>query len=124
MVVETEGSKYSIGTVHYSNDARGLLTCYLMGLSFVGKDAPPLGFTGNLLAGDLFFTALLFGAHAWLSRRAAAPRAPKKAMPQAAGAGGQAGPQHPPRLTPRPCPLSPKPRPPFCPPPTVGPAQT
>ena len=33
------------------------------------KDAPPLGFFGNALVGDLFFCGLLFGAHAWLSRR-------------------------------------------------------
>jgi hypothetical protein len=84
MVVQSEGSKYTVGTVHYADNAQGLLTCYLMGLSFLGKDAQPLGFTGNLLAGDLFFTALLFGAHAWLSRRVAKPRAAKSAMPQAA----------------------------------------
>lgn len=40
----------------------GLIACYVAALPFFG----------GTLAGDLFYTALLFGAHEWLSRRATA----------------------------------------------------
>src|SRR5205823_2806282 len=53
----------------YARDVRGLLACYAAALPFTNKDAPPLGFFGNALLGDVFFCGLLFGAHAWLSRR-------------------------------------------------------
>jgi hypothetical protein len=84
MVRQTEGARYSVGMIRYSDNSKGLLTCYLMGLNFSAKDAPPLGFTGNLLAGNLFFTALLFGAQAWLSRRVAKPQAAKSGIGQPA----------------------------------------
>jgi hypothetical protein len=55
----------------YPPTLSGLLTCYAAGIPFFGKDVPlPLGFFGNTVLGDLCFVALLFGAHAWLSRRA------------------------------------------------------
>jgi hypothetical protein len=53
----------------YASNLNGLLACYAVALPFANKDAPPLGFSGNVLLGDLFFCALLFGAHTWLSRR-------------------------------------------------------
>jgi hypothetical protein len=58
------------GSTLYPQTAAGLLACYAAGLPFLNTDAPPLGFFGNLLVGDLGFTAALFGAHAWLSRTA------------------------------------------------------
>ncbi len=69
MVMDTEGGKYPGGEPIYADNARGLLACYLMGLNFSVKDAPPFGFTGNGFAGDLFFTGLLFGAYALLTRK-------------------------------------------------------
>lgn len=53
----------------YSADLQGLLACYVAALPFFNTQAPPLGFFGNTLLGDLTFSALLFGAHALLSRR-------------------------------------------------------
>jgi hypothetical protein len=70
MVMDTEAGKYPGGEPIYADNARGLLACYLMGLNFSAKDAPPFGFTGNLFAGDLFFTGLLFGAYALLASKA------------------------------------------------------
>jgi hypothetical protein len=52
----------------YSPDLRGLLTCYTMAIPFFGTQAPPLGFFGNTVLGDLSFTVALFGAHALLTR--------------------------------------------------------
>ncbi len=69
MVLQKEGAKYPFGQIHYADNAQGLLTCYFMGLDFTSKDAQPLGFAGNLLAGDLFFTGLLFGAYGLATRR-------------------------------------------------------
>ena len=43
-----------------SHDALGLLECYVVALPF---------FTATV-AGDLFYAAVLFGLHAWLTRRA------------------------------------------------------
>lgn len=54
-------SLYATGTT-YPPTPEGLLTCYIMGLPFFGYT----------LAGDLTFAAALFGAHAWLTNRAAA----------------------------------------------------
>ena len=49
---------------------QGLVACYAAALPFTNRElAPPLGFSGNGLLGDLFFCGLLFGTHAWLSRR-------------------------------------------------------
>ena len=81
MVLETEGAKYPFGQIHYADNVQGLMTCYFMGLDFTSKAAPPLGFAGNLLAGDLFFTGLLFGAYGLLARRVGR----SVATPQAAG---------------------------------------
>ena len=46
----------------YSADLNGLLTCYTLALPFWGRT----------LAGDLLFSAAIFGIHALLSRRIAA----------------------------------------------------
>jgi hypothetical protein len=56
----------------YPKNLSGLLTCYVAAIPFFGTQAPPLGFFGNMLLGDLFFAGLLFGAYAWLGRREAA----------------------------------------------------
>ncbi len=62
------------GAPRYSANLEGLGTCYAFGLPFYGTDPagepvpPPLGFFGNLLAGDLAFCGLLFGVHALLLR--------------------------------------------------------
>ena len=79
----TEAGAYNHQSVHYAADLKGLLACYAMGLPFYGQDAAgndvplPFGFLGNLLAGDLGFTAFLFGSHAVmltaLRRRAPVP---------------------------------------------------
>jgi hypothetical protein len=53
----------------YPGTFQGLMECYLAGIPFYGKDAaPPLGFVGHTIVGDLAFTALLFGTHAVLAR--------------------------------------------------------
>jgi hypothetical protein len=68
----------------YEHTWAGLLRCYAMGLPFFGPEAPlPLGFFGNTLVGDLSFTAVLFGAHAILSRTAfPAERVPARSVEQ------------------------------------------
>jgi hypothetical protein len=66
---------YPNPTVYYADNPRGLAACYWLAAAFSRPEAPPLGFFGNLLAGDLFFSALLFGAHAWLTRRFFQPTA-------------------------------------------------
>ena len=45
------------GSVYYPQTATGLLTCYVAGLAFYNGTS----FFLNGLAGDLFFSALLFG---------------------------------------------------------------
>jgi hypothetical protein len=53
----------------YPGSLEGLVACYLAAIPFYGKDvAPPLGFLGNTILGDLAFTALLFAGHALLAR--------------------------------------------------------
>ena len=65
--------------LHYGHNLSGLLACYVAALPFVGSNAPPLGFLGNQLLGDLFYTGLIFGLYAclrsgvFLPRRAAEP---------------------------------------------------
>ncbi len=59
---------------HYAHNLTGLLTCYVVALPFAGSNAPPLGFFGNQLLGDLFYSAVLFGVYAWLRRGAPLPR--------------------------------------------------
>ncbi len=67
VVWEDQGGSYPTPT--YARNLPGLLTCYAVALPFTNRDAPPLGFFGNWLLGDFLFAGLLFGAHAWLSRR-------------------------------------------------------
>jgi hypothetical protein len=63
-------------TVYYPASWQTLVACYAAGLPFFNgeppakfvADAPPLGFFGNMLLGDVAFCALLFGLHAGLSR--------------------------------------------------------
>jgi len=78
MVLIPQGSNYPVPV--YAQNLQGLLACYVMGIPFTNPDAPPLGFLGNVLCGDLLFTGLLFGAHAWLlegvRRRAVVPVSP------------------------------------------------
>ena len=50
-----------LGSAFYVHNTAGLLACYTAALPFFGRT----------LAGDLFFSAVLFGLHAWLSRRIA-----------------------------------------------------
>jgi hypothetical protein len=54
--------------VAYSRDLRGLTACYVAALPFIRTNAPPFGFFGNTLVGDLFFSGVLFGLSA-LARR-------------------------------------------------------
>ena len=55
----------------YPHTPAGLIACYTAALPFFGPNAPPpLGFFGNAVAGDLLFTAALFGLHAVLARAA------------------------------------------------------
>ena len=58
----------------YSRDLSGLIACYIAALPFVGSNAPPLGFFGNQVLGDLFYTGLLFGVYALLSSGVLLPR--------------------------------------------------
>lgn len=62
-------SPYAYPLVRYASNPQGLAACYWLAIAFSRPEAPPFGFFGNLLAGDLFFTALLFATHAWVSRR-------------------------------------------------------
>lgn len=48
-----------LGSSYYPQSAAGLGACYLAGLPFFERTA----------LGDLFFTAILFGAYAWLAGR-------------------------------------------------------
>jgi hypothetical protein len=50
----------------YARNLSGLAACYVAAVPFAGTNAPPLGFFGNLLIGDLFYCGLLFGAYALL----------------------------------------------------------
>ncbi len=60
--------------LHYSRNLSGLIACYAVALPFAGTNAPPLGFFGNQLLGDLFYTGLLFGLYAWLRSGVLLPR--------------------------------------------------
>lgn len=59
---------YDYPEIHYAKNAKGLAACYWLGLAYT-PDGKPFGFAGNIFAGDLFFSGLLFGAHAFLRRR-------------------------------------------------------
>jgi hypothetical protein len=50
----------------YARNMEGLAACYILAVPFSNPDAPPLGFFGNALVGDLTFTAVFFGVHAFL----------------------------------------------------------
>jgi hypothetical protein len=65
----TVASPYPYPLIRYAANPQGLAACYWLALAFSRPEAPPFGFFGNLLVGDLFFTALLFASHAWVSRR-------------------------------------------------------
>jgi hypothetical protein len=62
----------------YARNPSGLLACYVAALPFAGTNAPPLGFFGNQLIGDLFYSGLLFGAYAWL--RSSVPASRRRAL--------------------------------------------
>lgn len=53
------------GSAYYPQTAGGLLGCYTAGLAFYNNQS----FFLNGLAGDLFFSGLLFGGYALLQRR-------------------------------------------------------
>lgn len=56
-----------LGSPFYAQDFAGLVTCYTAGIPFYNND--PMGsFFLNQFVGDLFFTGLLFGAHALVAR--------------------------------------------------------
>jgi hypothetical protein len=57
----------------YPRTLEGLVTCYTAALLFMDRSLfIPLGFFGNTLMSDLFFTAVLFGVYALLTRKAGA----------------------------------------------------
>jgi hypothetical protein len=58
----------------YARNMSGLMASYLAALPFTGTNAPPLGFFGNQLLGDLFYGAVLFGVYAWMRGGVFAPR--------------------------------------------------
>ncbi len=72
-VEEVRGSPYAYPVIHYARNLEGLAACYWLALAFFSPEAPPFGFFGNLVVGDLFFCGALFGAHAWLGRRLVRP---------------------------------------------------
>lgn len=59
---------------HYAHNLSGLIACYVAALPFTGTNAPPLGFFGNQLLGDLFYSALLFGVYVLLRSGVLLPR--------------------------------------------------
>jgi hypothetical protein len=74
-VVFQDNPKYAAPVpLQYSRDLSGLIACYVAALPFVGTNAPPLGFFGNQLLGDLFYTGLLFGLYALLWSGVLLPR--------------------------------------------------
>jgi hypothetical protein len=77
-VLDQQNSPYPYPLIRYARNPQGLVACYGMALAVGPDKAPPFGFFGNLLVGDLFFTGLLFGAHALLAGRV--PRARGEAV--------------------------------------------
>jgi hypothetical protein len=59
---------------HYGHNLSGLIACYAAALPFGGTNAPPFGFLGNQLLGDLFYTGLLFGLYALVLSGVLLPR--------------------------------------------------
>jgi len=60
----------------YARNMSGLIASYVAALPFTGTNAPPLGFFGNQLIGDLFYSAVLFGVYAWMRSGVFVPRRP------------------------------------------------
>src|SRR5262245_6217856 len=58
-LIAEQGSPYPRGTIRYADNMEGLLVCYARAIPFFGSDAPPLGFLGNVLLGDLLFCGAL-----------------------------------------------------------------
>ncbi|HWG41304.1 MAG TPA: DUF6580 family putative transport protein [Gemmataceae bacterium] len=58
----------------YARNMSGLMASYIAALPFIGTNAPPLGFFGNQLLGDLFYSAILFGVYAWMRGGVFVPR--------------------------------------------------
>jgi hypothetical protein len=52
----------------YTRDLSGLMASYAAAIPFMNTEAPPLGFFGNMLLGDVTFVIVLIGLHAVLSR--------------------------------------------------------
>ena len=59
---------------HYAHNLSGLMACYVAALPFANLNAPPLGFFGNQLLSDLFYSGLLFGVYALLRSGVLPPR--------------------------------------------------
>lgn len=68
------GSNGTVMAPLYAPNLSGLIACYVAALPFVGSNAPPLGFFGNQLLGDLFYTGLLFGFYALVRSGVLLPR--------------------------------------------------
>lgn len=78
-----DNDNYQWPTIIYADDARGLMSCYLVALPFWGQDPygnevnAPMMLLVNLIIGDLASTALFFGGHglllAWLASRRQTP---------------------------------------------------
>lgn len=66
--------------VAYAPNLSGLLACYAAALPFTQTNASPLGFLGNQLLGDLFYSGLLFGGYALLTNGALLPRRLRRAL--------------------------------------------
>jgi hypothetical protein len=78
-VVWEESTHFKVLSPHqYAPNLSGLLACYAAALPFTGTAAPPLGFFGNQLLGDLFYSGLLFGVYAWLRSGVLVPRRPRE----------------------------------------------
>jgi hypothetical protein len=73
-VMWVEDPHFHILSPHYAPNLSGLMACYAAALPFAGTVAPPLGFFGNQLIGDLFYSGLLFGVYAWLRSGVLVPR--------------------------------------------------
>jgi hypothetical protein len=79
LVIETKPGE-PFQTFHFARTLPGLLACYGVALPFFGTDAPPLGFLGNQVVGDLFFCGLLFGLQAALQASVFARRRTQPAI--------------------------------------------
>jgi hypothetical protein len=57
-----------VGSTFYPQNLSGLAACYAAGIPFYNNELTGSFFL-NQFAGDLFFSGLLFGAHALVSRK-------------------------------------------------------